>query len=62
MRDRIMTRSTVRRRSDKLLSYERVKEERRKGKPFMAALQDCYRVSTCTILGANALIVGTGRA
>lgn len=60
MRDRIMTRSTARR-SDKILSYERGKEERRKGRPFMAALQDCYRASTCPILGANALILGTGR-
>jgi hypothetical protein len=62
MRDRIMTRSTARRRSDKILSYKPGKEERRKGRPFMVALQDCYRASTRPILGANALILRTGRA
>jgi hypothetical protein len=62
MRDRIMTRSAARRRSDKIISYERGKKERRKGRPFMVALQDCYRSSTRPILGANALILETGRA
>lgn len=66
MRDRILTRSSARRWPDKILAYERVKEERRKGKPFVVALQkDCYHASTrCTILDANAspLIVGAVRA
>ena len=62
MRGRIMTRSTARRRSDKILSYERVKEERRKGKPFMIYLRDGYRASTRPILDTSALIVGAVRA
>jgi preprotein translocase subunit SecD len=57
MHGRIMTRSTARRWPGKILFYERVREEWRKGKPFMVALQDCYRASTCTILDANALIL-----
>ena len=62
MRDRIMTRSTARRWPGKILSYERVKEERRKGKPFMIDLRDGHRASTRTVSEASALIVGAVRA
>jgi preprotein translocase subunit SecD len=39
-----------------------VKEERRKGKPFMIDLRDGYRASARTISEASALIVGAVRA
>jgi preprotein translocase subunit SecD len=59
MHGRIMTRSTARRWPGKILSYERVREERRKGKLLAVDLRDGYRASACAIL--DALILGAVR-
>jgi preprotein translocase subunit SecD len=61
VRDLFMTRSTARRWPGKVLSYERVKEERREDMPFMIYLQNGYRASTRTCLDDSVLIVGAMR-